>query len=224
MSELCYKSYKYKTELLVSGYIKENYLQKTIKKYNYYDQALASLFVQFLGNIFFKFDLCHNKFKHEIINDGFEIKRDGTEEDVNQIIFACSRGVNEGIYEWRIKTMTNVQPNCGDGIGIATNIEPLTNTDKESIWIHNVQRDHNASFLHGGGSFYPIDKRNRSVDADEWSKGDIITIIINCDDWTVKFFMNDKLLGNKAYDIPKNMTYHLVISSQYGGQHYILLH
>ena len=146
---------------LITGYIRKKLLKKTLKNSAYdYDSSISIILMTYIGSIFLKFDLCHDKYKEECIKaKGMKIKRESikyllSNEERQQmsarknkggkkigvssiqsakIIFGSKCGLigNEGVHKWKIRLL-NGDKHVSDFIGITDNID-LCNNNKSVI-------------------------------------------------------------------------------------------
>ena len=209
-----------KANSLVTGYLKKQFPGS-------YEQLDVTPFVllviRFLGNIFFKFDRTFEKYKPFIYNDGTILKvpvrtSNYYKEWGCHIMFGCSNGFDEGIHYITIKCVK-----AGNNpIGITNMIKDC---DRKDSWIH----DNPEAIVY---SLYPRNiyctpkarataKTQPLKDYMRYETGDEIKLIINCNEWKLTFFANEKQLG-ETMNIVKNVTYYLVICFQYWDTEYHL--
>ena len=93
------------------------------------------------------------------------------------------------------------------GIGIISDTEQcnqfnfyLASTSKKNVQVY---------YLDGNGIIY--DSKNGSskeiCNGVEWGTNDIITVIVDCDNWTLQYYKNNESVADK-FAIEPNMTYH----------------
>ena len=160
-----------------------------------------------------------------IKDGGSEIHRvfmnDKTGEATNKTRFmvGCSQGMNKGIHEWRIQVC---QDHNEEIIGITTNVDDC----ERLMWIGYTKGD--TYYFYGGdknGEGATIQTKVNghrafySVDDYAWKKDDIVKIKLDCMEWKLSFYVNDKQIecqhGDKMVKewnvVQKDCTYYPVI-------------
>mmetsp|Transcript_33749 Transcript_33749/g.54001 ORF Transcript_33749/g.54001 Transcript_33749/m.54001 type:complete len:210 (-) Transcript_33749:8-637(-) len=187
---------------LIDGYLKQ--------LSSLYPLELNAVIVTFLGNILFKFDSVHEKYRHCIQNNGRTVSRPKVDNDADLVLFSiCSSTKFEvGINQFTVKCVKNPRDNS---IGIMSNTSIC---DKEDA--HHFYAEANAYYLHGCGSIFCSSKTaNAKTYTHDLSrrcqKNDMVTIIVNCDRWTVQFIVNKQPLGTPIDIVPG--AYHAFIGT-----------
>ena len=208
---------------LVVGYTKEQLTENDlIKKF---DTSINSVIGALLGNIFLRFDKVPSECKHVIKDNGSELHRvfiDGKSGEVTndkRFMVGCSQGMNKGVHEWKIQVC---QDHNEEIIGITTNVDNCEklkwigyNTGDTYYFYGGDKKGEGATIqtkINGRRMFY-------SVDEFAWKKDDIIKIRLDCVEWMVSFYVNDKQIVCKYGDdiikewkiAQKDCTYYPVI-------------
>ena len=124
--------------------------------------------------------------------NGFMVYADLGQDILNDI------GINTGVYFWSVKCLLEVA-RCFASIGVTTekNDKLINHWDHDGMklddhWFENFKEGGRNSFYQG---------------CTEWQKDQIITVRLDCDNWTVKYykdkentnFKEDKIEANKSY-------------------------
>merc|ERR1719203_1892482 len=136
-------------------------------------------------------------------------------------MIAASKGYKEGIYEWKIKCFfydhSNQSGNASHAIGIFTN--PQIAQDGAN-WV-NDQRINYAYYwnsfrrtIYGSINGEYVFENNVN---DGWTTDDVVSVLLDCNKWTIRFSKNGKVMNEEAYKIKPNMTYFplIVMRSHY---------
>ena len=201
---------------LVNGYTRNSLQQSDITAN--YPISINKIIDKYLGNIFLKFDICPNDYTQVIQNDGTLMNRSiDIVENGKLFLVASSTGFSSGINEIKIEVM---QDHNNSIIGVITDI----NHCKRKIWIGYIKA--NMYYYFGGdmdGSGTCITQKVNGkrhfepvVEDHAWKKNDIITIKIDCEQWKIRFFRNNQIVGNEL-NIIKGFTYYPVISTSGAG-------
>ena len=192
-----------KMNCLVSGYLKQEFLQL----YEYqYPESLTVIFVHFLGNVLFGFDLIYDQYKHFISNEGKVLDINGLS---SYITVACSYPLNAGIYTIVVKTCNNYLTNP---IGIISDERMCF---KDTKWIFSGEESYSYALYQMGlvqsdlADKY-FDNEYYKADYGNMMKNDKVKLIINCNEWKLSYFWNDKQIG-KDINIAKDITYYFAI-------------
>ena len=200
-------SVKMKINWLVTGYLKQEFLQVN-EKYQY-PESLTLLFIQFLGNVLFGFDIINEKYKDFICDDGQILEIDNSVCPLKTTItVGCSYPFESGVYTVIVKYYKRVY----SPIGI---ISDETICNKE-MWIFDDKTLYNYAI-------YPNNlcqtsacreygsNGSQSNVCDYWNKNNEAKLIIDCNEWTLTYFVNDKQAGIPV-NIAKDTKYYMAIS------------
>lgn len=180
-------------ELLVDGCMKQQF--KTSKEIEM--SGLICIIVSFVGNLLIRFDAFHPKFKDEVIDNGKKIQR----MHGSPAVFGCTIGFQSGIHEVRVKC---IRPGF-ERIGI---VSELSQCESEKGWIEESKDSYyyyNYMGIYGNN----VIKVPTNI---AWEKGDIIKVIINCDNWNISFYYNKECLA-KETTITPDKCYYFVIAA-----------
>ena len=212
-----------KPNCLVTGYLKQEFLKQN-DKYQY-PEALTILFVRFLGQILFRFNAVCPKYKHlvEEAGDTLKIKdRDGTGAYLK---VGSSYPFISGIYTLIIKLISDDPAN--NPMGIINNIDVLKHDDDHwifdsalmdnyiyTIYLWNLCQSSAAEDYGSNGM--------QGAVCETWKKNDEVKFIINCDEWKLTYFVNNKQIGDPV-NIAKDMEYYFVICIQDWNKEYRII-
>ena len=201
-------------EYLVNGYININFLFKYKQYKKKYPLCLSSIILIFLGNILLCFDTYPLRWKKCITNNGKIFKK--LQHVTVMYSVGCSYGWNEGIHSFKIKCVKVPNHKIAEAFGIISNINECKDDD---FWYgfskHNAYVVYNKNITGiGVKAQYNVCK--------QFKNGDIIEIKIDCNNWNVTFFVNNKLIG-KSMDINANKTYYPIMSTRYHDTEYHLV-
>ena len=169
-------------EYLVSGYIRENHNIPSV---------LNEIFRGYLGNFLLRFDTGDTKSKSAISDDGTVIDT-RTQSKHFTTLLGCSLGMNTGIN--RIRILLEQSTDSGV-IGIMSDLDECNNPD--TSWMYQLQGYKYWWLGHNQIMKTTIIAQNDleavlDFEIEEKGKtGDIIMIEINCEAWTVRFYLND---------------------------------
>ena len=201
-----------KADCLVYGYVSEEI--KNVELEDKYPKELNLLIMQFLGNIFMRFDLIHSDYKGCIQNDGTVFKR-GIYAKAKSFSAVSSYTFKPGdIGEFRIKCN---KPG-GDSIGIMDNTNIINYRSKYHSYI-----DVTVYYYHGWGNLYGVDgDLVENVSEHKFKIDDIITVKIDCNKWILTFMRNDKMVG-KQIEIASKDEYYPFIGTLSNNVEYELI-
>jgi hypothetical protein len=102
------------------------------------------------------------------------------------------------------------------GVGIISNIEECKN---KNFWIG--KSNHLCYHLDGCSSIFKTQSKsqNEIAQGSHWEENQILTVIIDCQAWTLQFLIDDILIG-KQIDIQPDHTYYPVISTWWANVEY----
>ena len=166
-------------------------------------------------------------------------------------VFTCSVGYNIGIHKWKLKYIVS-DGHSGEspygGIGIVSDNKILKKDNKFGNyfqenhkllhWINNksfgnvIYFDQGSQciyqYLNGKGKLLYSKKQMNPInnDGQSYIKGDVITIILDCNRWKLKILKNDEniLINDQEIDIKKKyITYYPVLAFYHHGDTYRVL-
>eukprot|EP01084_Bolivina_argentea_P011543 21567_1 len=220
-------NWKHKSDYLIQGYIR-----KTTSN-NEYTMSLIILMIQFLG-VGLRFDICSKKqiifangteIKREVINaptrtthrsNGIVIRyRKSDKRKPLPIVITSSIGWNNGINEWRIKA---IKAGYYDVFGIVPNesrdaIKTLSDLSKTP----NTYYYTNGCAIESGKNSVKKYKMRQNIP--RFFDKAVISIVLNCEQWSIKFLLNNTLM-KKELKITPDITYHPVVVSAYNYTNY----
>ena len=212
------------TELLVDGYIREQY---TDRYKVIYPHDLTKIFCEFLDHIW----VLPQQYNHVMKRNGSLIFRpplnamnEKTGKTNVDMIIGYSRGWDRGILEFELKC---IKPDR-DAIGIMSDIDECEIEQWITATKGNTYYYVAGSKLANGGGIYSGSFTTNSPpeqyihDEIAWKTGDIIKLRVDCHDWTCKFYKNKIQIGD-TINIEPNCTYHPVLATTEDGIEYELI-
>ena len=135
--------------------------------------------------------------------------------DFVPVIFASSCGYSEGVHDWKLRVDSSSHDPVHDYIGIISSTRALRSTLNQCdsgtdangyhVFPPSPQPPDNAYFCEA--------LRGRNGDERRLLSGDVLTVHLNCAQWTCKFRLNGKLIVGSKLAIAPNRTYYLVVES-----------
>ena len=192
-------------DLLICGYLRET--EDEYELYMNIPTGIAKIICDLYPLLIFKFGDCKE--------DAFKISKDGTILQGNDprnnkcfghAIYAdlgkySEIGLNKGVYLWSIKFLGGEwsyeqTADCYASIGVTSQRnEQLINNAYTGDWTsHWLTKDGCNSYYRG---------------MDHWHKNEIITMKLNCNDWTVEYYKDKKLVQSDK--IESNQSYFLAV-------------
>eukprot|EP01084_Bolivina_argentea_P036724 67897_1 len=189
---------------LVIGYIK-NYID--VKGYEF---QLITIIQLYLGNIFvlsFRFDIVYDLYKDYLKENGRLFCRPQKgRTNIDYFSVCSSTTIQDGIQKFKIKCMKASK----DAIGIMSNTKTCKYVKQHCGLIENA----NVYYYFGSGHIQS-NKKNHIDDQSNVQpskQGDIVTVVVNCEEWNVQFMINNIQIG-KTIKIEPNKAYHPFIGS-----------
>ena len=179
-------------EILVSGYIREQEDKQSLSAV--FPSEITKVLTEYyaLWNFYFGY---HDDTKFEVSGGGTVLKSIDAKSCSGYMVYADGasgeEGISSGIHMWSLQSLSDRSGNCYQSIGV-TQIKPSDPKVKERSSHWNS---------HGGGSHFQ--------GYTNWTKNDVITIRLDCEQWKVTYFR-----GTKEYqtDKIKEGIYYLVLS------------
>ncbi len=137
-----------------------------------------------------KFDL-YNPNLVEVSNHGTVVRKKG--DHGSYVLCGSSKGFDRGIHEVSVKMHKKCDNNC---LGLCTKINTL-NIEKSTEWIGCLAVEGFSTYTDLGilsASANSILPGNRILKG-KWKgfkEGDVVKMIINCENWSTEYFVNDK--------------------------------
>ena len=177
--------------LLIFGFVRlfenKNILSTNIPS------GLIQIIIQFYPKLIICFGKC-NKEKFEVLSDGLEIKGKTTNDCMGYLVYGelmNDNGFDEGINIWSIMNMKNDCDNnwedseCYHNIGVISEFnDEFVNEDGFDVWPYYYEKINDVDY-----SFY--DSLAYDQSGITWRKNDVITMILNCNEWTVSYYKNN---------------------------------
>eukprot|EP01084_Bolivina_argentea_P269669 458361_1 len=194
-----------------------------------------------------KFDLYNNKYCSLLYNTIINANPSGDNISCHRV-FTTSIGYKFGVHKWKIKYVVNDKKSLSTpygGIGIISDNNILKKDNKfgnglcdnykQLHWINNRSFGNVYYFDQGSKCIYNYmygkgkvlyslkHMKNKNI---SYNKGDIITIVLDCNRWTIKILRNDQniLKDDKEIIIKKKyIAYYPVIAFYHHGDTYRVL-
>ena len=197
-------SYRHKLELAVFGYVRLNYIHEI-------PDDITRICLDFYNKIEIVWDIFCDNVAHYVSDNGLKVTVD---KRPPYSTFASSIGWNKGIHSYTLKQLDSEKYQFGPGIISSDELSRLS-SDKEDVFLSTNNKDASGYCL-DGTDVYELKDGN-----DNWlfqcsslsdvDKGDTVTVLVDCDEWKVVFYINDEMV-EREIDIDKNKTYHPVFT------------
>ena len=200
-----------KRELLIFGYIKESAKSLIIPK------ELILICLMFYPKIEIVIDVYHDTLSKFVSNDNLSINIDN--DPYSYMSFGSSIGWRKGIHYY---TLQKRGGSSYIGIGIVSDINIVKN---KNHYILYTRVDHsNKNFvgycLDGNGNIYKMKVESTTsycnyeyiCKADGWNTNDSMTIMVDCDNWKMRYYKKSKQIGGNI-DIEPNITYYAAFTA-----------
>eukprot|EP01083_Nonionella_stella_P147662 466317_1 len=133
-------------------------------------------------------------------------------------------GYNSGYHVWKIKCIQS-DMRSNQAIGVWSDYEDAFSP---LCWFGNNARSHNY-FWHGYNRYgifsvvNNVENRIESIIVDGWTSGDVLTVILDCDNWTMCFQKNDED-ACVPFNIAPDITYYPAFVCTGHNDHYRAIH
>ena len=157
------------------------------------------------------FDVYSKGCSENISDDGLTVT-DPVSEDGEYHTYMSSEGWNEGIHCFTLQpSKGSLLSYIGVGVMSSEEIEPCKESkDLYFLWTKNTEciaycMDDARIFQTQNGSY------TKMVNCKRFGRGDPLTMVLDCDKWTIQYFSNIEAITD-ALDIIADKTYHAVFS------------
>lgn len=186
-------SYKQKLKFTIFGYIRLNHQEEI-------PDDISKICLAYYNKIEIVWDLFCDNIKDCVSDDGLQIK---VNKRTPYSTFASSIGWNEGIHSFTVQQLDSEDYQFAAGIMSSEGIHNVSMNDKEYYF-----------------TAYPCKYNKYTLDRSGVSANDKVTVVIDCNEWKVRWYKNQKLCDFWKYpdsrikyqDIAKDKTYHAVIT------------
>ena len=210
---------KIQHEYLVAGYLRR--IAYDVDKM--YPLDLLNIFFEFTGNFLLRFDTTNPDFSRCIAFLGTIFDRNYEYPKRGVVNVGSSIGITEGIVSFRVK-YSDAPKN--DAIGI---MSEFTQDDRGLLCQRGFQYyawgDHMHNRMPGRISFIssygPEGIVREKIVKTTWAVGDVFTVKVDCNDWTVRFYINDKSLRWQGIE-PHKVYYPFLCSQNEQGRYEIV--
>ena len=212
-------SHKEKLEYTIFGYVRSNYKDEI-------PDDITRICLEYYNKIEIIWDVFCDRLADSISDDGLEVYI--SEGRGSYSTFASSIGWNEGIHSFALKHVNPTSSYSGFGIGVVSSEEiARIGTDDEEYFLFTQNRNvigYSLDALHSiqkvqNGSYNWLHSSNVNV---KDAKPRIATVVIDCDNWKLTFYINDKIC-NESVEIVKDKTYHPVFTVWQGTMIFLRL-
>lgn len=193
---------------MFDGYIRE--IEKSLSNDQVIPKGINAICLKYY-QYRIRLNVYHEKNAKHVLEDGKVLKL----LNGNQMPFGCDQGFNTGVHQWTVKLIdakayygTRTLYDSG-AIGITTDVNICK---QESEWIQGGS-DADFSFMKYYRGLVRKATGNNYKQIGEskgYTKGDTVTVILDCDEWRFKIRINDEETDN--YEIEKDYTYYFVIN------------
>ena len=215
------QSIQQQLKYLVRGFVRIQLNNIRKDKDIQYEADLDKVIGEFLGNVLFKLDVVHEQHAKYVFADGTCINTknyNGAYMSLRNFCVCSSTTFEGGTHEFQIKCIESGR----DAVGIMSNTDICT---FEHMWCADAPT--NMYCLCGNGQLFTSYKtagRNQDhSDLDgQCENGDIVKVVVDCDQWRVTFYKNGKAVGNPM-NMVRDIPYHAFIAVQTPETEYKLL-
>ena len=167
-----------------------------------------------------QFDIYNGEVVQMIADDHTEWKAITNQGIINRMV-SSSKGFNKGVHEWIIHCI--IDGGWYQAIGI---ISDKWNNSKYN-WFGGSTNGY-CYYLYGWDDYQiKISKSPKYIAKCAqkfnqeicWKTGDNIIVLLDCDNWTISFKLNGKIVGSPV-DIEPNLTYYPTIATCGPNDHY----
>ena len=193
-------SYKEKLELIIFGYVRLNYNDR-------FPNDINGLCLEYYDKIEIVWDVFRDELADHVSSDGLEVRLSSSQNTYST--FASSMGWNKGIHCYTIEQLDST--NCiGIGVLSSEGIQAIAGEGYKDYFMFPKQNDaigysldYKSIFTLREDSFqFKMSSNSKAV-----SKGDKVTIVVDCDEWRITFYVNDKVC-NKSMSLVEDKVYH----------------
>eukprot|EP01084_Bolivina_argentea_P046413 85469_1 len=188
-------------ELLVSGYIREH--EDNLQLYMVVPNGIIQHITKFYPSVI-GFGL-HHKAHFIVSENGIILRGDNEHTCSGYMIYAETseqdkNGYNNGIHTWSILSLSSRSSACYQSIGVTTRKpSQIWFETRTSHWPSNTDMiSHNDNKILKTDSYY-------SGYNEKWEQNEIISVKLNCNNWTVTFYKGihqlrkDNIRNNRSY-------------------------
>ena len=178
-------------ELLVSGFTRES--EKECRLYMIIDRGIYEIICSFYPRLL-RFAY-FNDTKFKVSEDGLNVKGHSKNDCMSYTVYAESndgKGFRSGTHFWSIQflrtTSATEGSTCYHSIGVRTKSDSDDGIDESG---DHWKGSENGSYYKGHGG--------------HWNPGEVMTVKLNCDDWTVVYYkgikqvQSDNIVSNESY-------------------------
>ena len=169
-----------------------------------------------------KFNIYHkNNFKMFNNYKEFKVKIFNEYDSFQNRMLSTNIGYNKGYHEWKIKCINH--SGSFQAIGGHNDYKQIVNY--ESAWFGSGKTITYHWYGYDQCKIYSdTESECKEVEKIEegWISGDILTVILDCNNWTMYFRKNDKRIC-KTFDIQPNITYYPAIAICGAKEHYMVI-
>ena len=198
-------SYKEKLEFIVFGYIRLNYADEI-------PDDITRICLDYYNKIEITWDTFCDGLTDSVSDDGLEVEINGR---APYSTFASSVGWNKGIHSFTLKQLDSMTYQFGIGVISSHDIPNIQSKDGNYFMFSSNKST--IGYCLDGFSIYSINAGDYRHIADNElnliSAGDKITIIVDCDEWKIYFYINDMRIHSEMIDMVKSQTYHPVFTT-----------
>ena len=200
-------------ELLIAGYVREE--EEQLELDMPVSRGIIQIMYQLYPELLFTFgDFSRDYF---MLNDDKTILKGNNESCDGRLAYADLKeynniGFNKGIHFWSIAYPHAM---CYASIGVTTEKNDKLINECVGDWEDQFDEEHQGQndnlwvdcpnwIINGYNSYFEVDHRSGG-----YSKGDIVTMKLDCNDWIVTYYLNEKKY--KENDIEPDKSYFMAV-------------
>ena len=188
------KHISHRNKLFVFGYIRK----KALIKHNLFIPSSIVDFIALYSILMLRWT--HTNLPCVTINENGKKVSCIAHDESHYISVTSSTGWQYGKHRWSIQLVQRGSLNADEQIGVVTDYKKAAEYD---MWLPDL--GHSAYYYACFQSIYRDGGRVRTINI-LWQEGDIMHLELDCDNWTLKYYLNYRDLG--IYKLTPNQKYY----------------
>jgi len=134
----------------------------------------------------------------------------GQSDPTADVAFLSQVGFNSGVHEI---VMESIKSHPNDKIGICQNVNPEQLDGLGKIYLYDAVFGERYYWWQHTRKIWTQSTHHKEVEKRiKWKDGDIIKMVLDCDNWTLAYTLNDEVVV-KPFKITPNITYYPVLTN-----------